>query len=102
MNFEPRTPDELLDLLRADRSLTDRQRDAIFDRLVEAFPIEQLLDAALGRLDDLAGADADAVLRLVEAAPHTDLLERLAGALVAQTDLSPERAWDALAVLDGA
>jgi len=96
------TPDALFNELRAHPDWSDRQRDDALDRLVERFPADTLVRAVRGRLHDLSGADAETLLRLVEAHPRPDLLDALAAALDAQPDLAPERAWDALAVLDGA
>lgn len=98
----PTTPDALFDELRAHPDWPERRRDAVLDRLVERFPAADLIRAVRGRLHDLGGADAETLLRLVEAHPRPDLLDALALALAAQPGLAPERAWDALAVLDGA
>lgn len=98
----PGTADEALAQLRAHPEWTGPERDAALDRLVERFPTEAVVEAVRARLHDLGGGDAEAILRLVEANPGPDLVRRLAEALDAQQDLPPERAWDALAVLDGA
>ncbi len=94
------TPENLLDAFRH-LEWTDRQRNEQLDRLIARFPKERLLAALRPRLRDLQGGDAEALLRLVEAFATPDLLRVLAEALVVQPHLSPERAWDALALLDG-
>src|SRR5262245_35259887 len=96
------TPGALLDALRAHPEWTERERDDVVDRLVSGFPAEAVAEAVRGRLDDLGGPDAEVLLRLVEGLPQRDLVRALGEALVAQPDLPPERAWEALAVLDGA
>ncbi len=98
----PESPSALFDELRAHPEWNERQRDSLLDRLVERFDAETLISAVLKRLDDLSGGDAEVLLRLVEAHPRPDLLSALAAAVAAQPNLPAERAWDALAVLDGA
>lgn len=96
------TPDTILDELRDHRDWTGEVKESRLARLVERFPADRLREAARARFADLGGADAEAVLRLAEAYATPDLLAELADALVAQTDLPPERAWEALALLEGA
>ncbi len=95
------TPEALLDALRAHPEWSERQRDSVLDQLIARFPAEPLRTALRPRLRDLSGADAEPVLRLIEAYATPDLLRALAEALVAQPDLAPERAWHALALLEG-
>ncbi len=98
----PETPEAGLSALRDHPEWSEADRDAWLDRLVERFPTDDLIRAVGDRLHDLSGADAETLLRIVEAFPRPALLKALASALVAQPDLVPERAWEALAVLDGA
>ena len=77
-----------------------RNAKALLIRLVERFPADRLVDALRARLGDLAGADIEAILRLLEAFGDESLYDDLAAALVAQPDLPAERAWEALALLD--
>ena len=65
------------------------------------FPAEQLRGALRPRLRDLGGADGECLLRLVEAQATPELLRELAEALLGQAYLVPERAWEALTLLDG-
>src|SRR6266404_4350758 len=81
------TAEALLDAFRAHPEWTEQQRDEQVDRLVARVPADRLLAA---------------ILRRVEAHATPDLLGELAEALAAQPDLSPERSWEALALLDGA
>jgi hypothetical protein len=96
------SPASVLDLLRAHPEWSERERDELLGRLVERFPSETLIEAIRDRLQDLRGADAEAMLRLVEAHPEPGLLRELAEAVEKQPDLPPETAWGALAVLDAA
>lgn len=96
------TPGRLLDDLRAHPEWPEARRDEYFERLVVGFPPTVLVEAVLGRFRDLSGADAEAILRLVESLATTELLEALAEALIDQPNLSAERDWAALDVLHGA
>ncbi|MGE3818496.1 MAG: hypothetical protein AB7I30_03610 [Isosphaeraceae bacterium] len=103
MGHEPSdSPDVLLDRLRDHPEWDDRQREDFLGRLVERFPPDRVITAVRSRLGDLRGCDAESLLRLIEANPDPETLEVLAGCLERQPDLPPERAWAALAVLDGA
>jgi hypothetical protein len=95
-------PDAILDAIRAHPEWSDRRRDELLDRLVSGFPAEALSNVARRRLGDLSQADGEIVLRLIEASASPPLLDELARALRNQPDLAPDRAWDALALLDGA
>lgn len=95
------TPEALLDALRDHPEWTEHRRDEQFDRLVARFPAEELVAAVRPRLRDLRGGDGETVLRLVEAMGTPELLEELAAALAAQPDLAPERAWEAMSLLQG-
>src|SRR5262249_53192627 len=96
------TPAALFDALRAHPEWNEEQRDAVLDRLVERFDVETLSAAVRERLGDLGGGDGEIMLRLVEANPHPELIAALTAAVTAQGGLAADRAWDALAVLDGA
>lgn len=78
----------------------DEQRDAQLARIVERFPVDRLREAVRARLRRLGGAEGEAILRLVEAYRTPELLEELARALEDQPDLTPERAWDALSLVE--
>jgi hypothetical protein len=81
----PSSPDAdaMLESLRRHPEWTEGQRDAVLDRLVERFPADELIRAVQGRVQDLNGGDAEALLRLVEANPHPDLLSALAESIAA-------------------
>lgn len=95
------SPGDLLDALREHPDWDERRRDEVFDELLRRFPAAELIAAARGRLGVLAGGDGEAVLRIVEAFGDDSDRERLARSLVAQPDLPPERAWEALSILEG-
>src|SRR6185312_13452734 len=88
------------DALRAHPDWNERQRDDLMERLIARFSADRLVAAVRPRLRDLHGADGECLLRLVEANASPDLLQGLADAISSQPDLSPERAWDALAILE--
>ena len=94
------TTESLLDALRAHPEWDERQRDEQMDRLIARFPADRIVAALRPRLKELHGADGECLLRLVEANAAPDLLRSLAEAISNQPDLPPERAWDALAILD--
>ena len=98
----PDSPEGMLDALRDDLGAGEDARDAQLARIVERFPADRLREAVRGRLRMLGGEDGEAILRLVEAYATAELLEELAGALEDQPDLPPERAWEALGLLEGA
>ena len=100
--IEAMTPDTILDALRDHPDWEEAHRSEVLDQLIAQFPTGVLLAAVRPRLGDLRGGDAEAVLRLVEAYGTPEILEELAGALRAQPDLPPERAWDALSLLQEA
>ena len=93
-------PDAILGVLRDHPEWDEDEREAMFDRLIRRFQPAALLEAALGRIGDLGGADAESVLRIIEAHGSTESFQALAEALLRQPDLPAERAWEALAVLD--
>jgi hypothetical protein len=95
-------PERLLNALRDHPEWGEDERARILDDLVASFPPERLLIAIRPRLKDLSGGDAAAILQLVEAFGTTDLLEELARAVSVQPYLPTDRAWEALALLDGA
>jgi hypothetical protein len=92
----------MLDALRDQPRSGEASRDAQLARIVEKFPAERLIEAVRGRLRRLGGEDGEAILRLVEAYASLELLEELALAVEDQPDLAPERAWEALSLLEGA
>lgn len=96
------TPDLLFDALRDDPELNASGRDAILDHLIRRFPPAELIAAARPRLDRLGGGDAEALIRVVEAFGDEELFQELARAIDRQPDLPAERAWEALALLEGA
>lgn len=97
------SPDAILDGLRraGDGDAAAEAVEAGLAHLAARFPADELRAVARRRVADLAGGDADAVLRLVEAYATPDLIEALADALVDQPELPPERAWEALALVEG-
>ena len=96
------TPEAMLDALRDAPAAGEAAREAQLSRIVERFPAERLREAVRGRLRMLGGVDGEAILRLVEAYANPALLEELAEALEDQPDLAPERAWEALSLIEGA
>src|SRR6185312_14752342 len=98
----PDSPEAMLDALRDLPGSGEAARDSQLARIVERFPADRLREAVRGRLRLLEGEDGEAILRLVEAYATPELLEELAEALEDQPDLAPERAWGALALLEGA
>jgi hypothetical protein len=98
----PDSPEAMLDALRDLPASGEEARDAQLSRIVERFPAERLREAVRSRLRLLGGEDGEAILRLVEAYATPELLQELAEALEDQPDLAPERAWGALALLEGA
>ena len=98
----PETPEGMLDALRDHPTTGEEARDAQLARIVERFPAERLREAVRGRLRLLGGDDGEAILRLVEAYSTPELLEELAEAIEDQPDLAPERAWEALSLIEGA
>ena len=98
---DPRaTPDLILAAIRSGPPLDPEAEERHLDRLVERFPPEQLREAIRPRLDDLGGADGGIILRLIEAHLALTLADPLAEALLRQPDLAPDRAYEALALLD--
>ena len=98
----PDSPGAILDWLRGRPECSDRERDDAVERIASKFDADAVVEAVSKRFHDLGGPDAEVLLRLAEANPRPNLLRALGNALAAQPDLPPERAWDALAVLDGA
>lgn len=91
----PESPEEVLDALRAGAE------PGAFERWVGRFEPSAWLAAARPRLDDLGRGDAEAILNVIEAFGAPDDYDRLATALAGQPDLAPERAWEALGLLEG-
>jgi hypothetical protein len=98
----PAPPEALLDDLRAHPEWDDRRREEELERLITRHSPDELRAAIRRRLHDLSGPDGEPVLRLIEALATPELLDALAAALLAQPDLAPERAWDALGLLEDA
>ncbi|MFO0911125.1 MAG: hypothetical protein U0794_22755, partial [Isosphaeraceae bacterium] len=97
------SPEAMLDhLLGHGASWSDAECEIFLGRLVERFPADRVIAVLRQRMADLAGARGDAILRLVEAYPVPELLDELARALREGPELAPERAWEALAVLESA
>src|SRR5262249_55950962 len=89
----------LLDEVRDHPEWTDARRDEQFDLLVARFTPDALSAEVRRRLHALHGEDGTLTLRLIESLGLPDLGDALAGSLVAQPDLPPERAWHALTIL---
>jgi hypothetical protein len=96
------TPEGIFDRLRDHPEWDEARREGEFGRLVAGFPPDVLLAAARTRLGDLSGGDGEAVLRIVESFGSREDFEALADAVAAQPSLMPERAWEALSLLEGA
>ena len=96
------TPEAILAMLRAEPAPDADREEVYLNHLVERFPADRLGAALRARLDHLAEADGAVVLRLLEGYLTPELAAALAQALARQPDLRPDRAWEALAVLDGA
>jgi hypothetical protein len=94
------TPTEILDSL-GDSDASDEACAEVVDRLVTGFDDTELRAALRGRLADLRGARGSVVLRLVEAYADEMLAIELAEALADQPDLPPDRAWEALMIVQG-
>jgi hypothetical protein len=91
----PETPEEVLEALRGG---TDAEA---FERWVGRFEPSRWLETVRPRLGDLGKGDAEAILSVIEAFGTPDDFDRLAKALADQPDLAPERAWEALGLLEG-
>ncbi len=102
MDVPGKTPDEILDAFRDGHDHSGARQASVLDRLISRFPAEVLRASLARRFHRLGGPDGEIVLRIVETLATPELLERLADGLLVQPDLPAERAWDALAVLDGA
>jgi hypothetical protein len=96
------SPEALLNAFNAHPEWSAPQRDAHLDRLVARVPRAQLVALLRARMRDLSGPEGEVLIRLVEANATTELLCELAEALEDQPDLAPERAWEALALLEEA
>ena len=100
---DPRaTPEAILAMVEAGPTLDPEVEELILNRLVERFPATELTAAITARLAHLGTAAGGIVLRLLEAQGASPLMEGLAVALLRQPDLPPDRAWEALAVLESA
>jgi hypothetical protein len=93
---------QALEAFRAYPDWDDARREDELGRLIAAHPPAELRAAVRSRLDDLGEKLGEPLLRLVEVLATPELLEALAVAVLAQPDLAPERAWEALALLDDA
>ena len=96
------TPESILAACRRETDPTPEAEDRAVDRLIEGFPPDALRRALRPRLDALDDADGGVVLRLLEALLDPGLAGDLAAALGRQPNLAADRAWEALALLDGA
>ena len=97
----PESPADALLAFRDHPDWDEARADEAFLRLVARFSASDLLALARERLDDLGGADAPAILRLLEAFGAPEDLDRLADAVEAQADsIAPAVAYEALAGLD--
>ena len=96
------TPEAILAALRRLAEPTPEAEDDALDRLVRGYEPAALRRALRPRLGALDDGDGGVVLRLLEAFLDPGLAADLARALVGQPDLAADRAWEALAVLDGA
>ncbi len=76
--------------------------DRSIERLILSAPHASLRQALRTRLDDLDVPEGGELLRLVEAVADPELLELLATSLRNQPGLTPERAWQAMTLLDDA
>ena len=94
------TAHTMLEALRRHPEWSDRERDFHLGRIVERFPTPVLMEAVVQRLEDLSGADADSLLRLIEINADPECLQTLAEALDRQPGLAADRAWEALCLLD--
>lgn len=94
------TPESILDAIRDHPEWDDRERDELFDQLIARFPGDRIVAAVLPRLRELGRADGPCLLRVVEAYASAQVFNALANAMLAQPELAPERAWEALALLD--
>ncbi len=95
------TPEAILGAIRDVPALRADFEEQQLNRLVERFPADRLRRAILPRLDDLGQADGGVILRILEARLDPELADALALALIRQPELPPDRAWEALAILDG-
>ncbi len=96
------TPEQVLAAIRSGPTLDQATEERHLDRLVERFPAEPLKAAIRPRLDHLDEPDGAIVLRLLEVHLDPALGAELIAALRRQPDLAPDRAWEALALLDSA
>ncbi len=101
-NLPAATPESILTALRGDPALDPEAEERYLDRLVEQFTPLELERAIRSRLRFLGDADGGVILRLLEARLESELIEELAPALIQQPDLAPDRAWEALALLESA
>ncbi len=95
------TPETILGAIRGVPALRPEAEEQYLNRLIERFPADRLRQAILPRLDHLGQADGGVILRILEAHLDAEMADVLALALVRQPDLPPDRAWEALAILDG-
>ena len=96
------TPESILDAIRSGPELGSTAEEQSLNRLVEQFPLDEIRRALRTRLDHLDKPDGSIVLRLLEVHFDHELADELAKALAQQPDLPPDRAWEALALLDSA
>lgn len=94
-------PGAWFEALRDHPEWSDSKRDEVFDQLLRRFTADQLIATARERLTALDDKDGEAVLRIIEAFGAPEDFEALARAIIGQPNLSAERAWEALTLLEG-
>ncbi len=95
------SPRGLLNSLREHPEWTDLQGDEVFERLILGFDPEAIVAVLPERFDRLGEADGSVVLRLVEAFASPELLDALLESLEREPDLSADRWYEALSLLEG-
>jgi len=92
----------MLDAFRLHPEWTEDERAHQLERLIIKFSGEQLQSVLAERLTDLSGGDGEPILRLLEMYATPEMLRNLGKALTAQDELAPERAMDAMMLLEEA
>ena len=90
-----------LDAIELGMPSNDRAVESMLDFLIGKHDPDGLAKAILPRVGDLRGVRGELILGLIEGLARDDLWDALADAIVAQADLTPDRAWMALEVLEG-
>ena len=94
------TPESILEAIRSGPAPRPEEEDQRLNHLIERFPTQRLRSAIRSRLDSLGEADGAVVLRILEAHLDPEMVDALALALIRQPELPPDRAWEALALLE--